>query len=429
MPKLHQHQLTGHYFTRIAFRDPDGVSGHIITKQIHPDGVRWLKAQGTRLGGELVPEGAEHYLAKQGWLFTLEEVPEWGTIDWAPDWRTIGSPAVNPYKAAAMRARALNRQRKVHERASATHDTGGRPMSTSPGHLPANMSGRASPDQADPDRIADRRSLSVTPVDNRSSRFRSGLANLRSGDTAGSTAHVPTNAYYAEMLRQLHTGGPFLERCAESMYRLREPRNSQTITYTTVSPNKKERNREIAREVMGVAIRRVQYITSFDEIEGVFDSVAREFYSHVAPLKSQTEPLDQRSAFAQDWYRQRARDFLYSALYPDSATESSGQFGNPRSVTGVAGIPNTDTSTPAHLPDSPGGTLGVEQTVTPSLPLSRPHRGEGAATQSGLGQPPATASPPEPSTTSPGRPAPAVNTLILGAIVVLLVVLILLQLF
>ncbi len=236
-----------------------------------------------------------------------------------------------------------------------------------------------------------------------------------------------SNAYYAEMLRQLEMGGAFLDRCAESMYRLREPRNSQTIAYETISSQKQERNREIAMEVMTVAILRVQRVTSFEEIDGVFDTIASEFYSHVAPLKSQTDPLEQRSEFTRGWYRQRARDFLYRALYPDSTSGSPVQSGKPESVTGVAGIPNRDASIPAHLPDSRGGVLGQDQTISPSLRPARPYRGEGAATQGGLGQPPATASPPEPST--PGRPAPSVNTLILGAIVVLLVVLILLQLF
>ncbi len=123
-----------------------------------------------------------------------------------------------------------------------------------------------------------------------------------------------SNAYYAEMLRQLEMGGAFLDRCAESMYRLREPRNSQTIAYETISSQKQERNREIAMEVMTVAILRVQRVTSFEEIDGVFDTIASEFYSHVAPLKSQTDPLEQRSEFARGWYRQRARDFLYRAV-------------------------------------------------------------------------------------------------------------------
>lgn len=400
MPKLHQHQETGRYFTRIAFRGPGDDTGHIVTKQIHPDGVRWLKAQGTRLGGELQPSGAEFHLAEQGWLFTLGEVPEWGTIDWAPDWAALGAPSKNSYKEAAIRGREQRRQNQQQAQSA------------------GQMVGRRGSEDG------------VRQISTSSSQAPTGRAD-RNAASFHLTTDAATNPYYARLLRELETGGGFLERCAESMYRLREPRNSQTIDYSEISPNKKTRNRQIAREVMTVAIRRVQDVTSQDEVEAALDTVAGEFYSHVAPLKSQTDPLEHRSDHAKAWYRQRARDFLYQALYPRLATGAASelaQMASPKATGKTVG----GTATRPALCESVPSTRHPALQSTPAARSSQPTGGGSVA-----GGTEATADSPVPPSAHSGsnnKQAPASTAEIIGwmvilGIILLLVVLVLILVF
>lgn len=92
MPKLYQHQLDETYYTRLYW---PGVSA-IVTRQIHPDGVRLLKREGVRLEGE-IPLWLIDELKERNWLATKEEMPYWGIVDWAPKWHLIDAPKPKPF--------------------------------------------------------------------------------------------------------------------------------------------------------------------------------------------------------------------------------------------------------------------------------------------------------------------------------------------
>lgn len=81
MAKLHQHQLDETYYTKRNI-------GYFVTHQIHPDGVAYLKYCGVRLGDE-IPPYCMSQLEAYGWLFTKDEVPYGGAVDWSPRWATI----------------------------------------------------------------------------------------------------------------------------------------------------------------------------------------------------------------------------------------------------------------------------------------------------------------------------------------------------
>jgi hypothetical protein len=79
--KLYQHQTDETYYTRINI-------GGIVTRQIHPDGVAYLKHCGVRVGKE-IPSYCMSRLRDYGWLFTKDKAHLWGEVDWAPRWATI----------------------------------------------------------------------------------------------------------------------------------------------------------------------------------------------------------------------------------------------------------------------------------------------------------------------------------------------------
>lgn len=81
MAKLYQHQTDGTYYTRT-------YEGGIVTRQIHPHGVAYLKHCGVRVDGE-IPSYCMSELRDYGWLFTKEEMPFWGETDWSPHWSRI----------------------------------------------------------------------------------------------------------------------------------------------------------------------------------------------------------------------------------------------------------------------------------------------------------------------------------------------------
>ncbi len=97
MVKLQRHQQDDTYYLQ-------PYVGGMVTWQIHPDGLAWLKREGVRVGAEL-PEGALSEFRERNWLYTKDQIPTWGEVDWAPDWDKIGPPTVNPYKAAALKGR------------------------------------------------------------------------------------------------------------------------------------------------------------------------------------------------------------------------------------------------------------------------------------------------------------------------------------
>lgn len=111
MAKLCQHKVDGTYYTRIYI-------GGIVTRQIHPDGVAYLKNEGVRLDGE-IPTHAMSTLMSRDWLFTKDEMHTWGEIDWAPVWHSIGVPAANPYKEAVRRMAAEKKRRQLEEESAA----------------------------------------------------------------------------------------------------------------------------------------------------------------------------------------------------------------------------------------------------------------------------------------------------------------------
>jgi hypothetical protein len=86
--KLYQHPDDGTYSTR---RYEDGV----VTRQIHPDGVVFLKRRGVALGDD-IPPFAMAELVERRWLHTPDEAARRGDIDWCPAWETIGAPPVRP---------------------------------------------------------------------------------------------------------------------------------------------------------------------------------------------------------------------------------------------------------------------------------------------------------------------------------------------
>lgn len=111
LAKLCQHKADGTYYTRIYV-------GGIVTRQIHPDGVAYLKNEGVRLDGE-IPTHAMSTLMSRDWLFTKEEMHKWGEVDWAPVWHSIGVPAANPFKETVRRMAAEKKRRQLEEEAAA----------------------------------------------------------------------------------------------------------------------------------------------------------------------------------------------------------------------------------------------------------------------------------------------------------------------
>jgi hypothetical protein len=81
MAKLYQHQMDETYYTKRNI-------GGFVTHQIHPDGVAYLKYCGVRVGDE-IPSRCMSQLQDYGWLFTKDEVPFWGEVDWSPRWVMI----------------------------------------------------------------------------------------------------------------------------------------------------------------------------------------------------------------------------------------------------------------------------------------------------------------------------------------------------
>lgn len=107
MPKLHCHATEGTYYTVM-------YKGGLVTRQIHPDGVLWLKQSGVRLGGEISADKMRT-LEYRRWLYTKEEIPHWGAIDWAPDWHTLGTDStINPYVAWVEAQREAKRQKRTN---------------------------------------------------------------------------------------------------------------------------------------------------------------------------------------------------------------------------------------------------------------------------------------------------------------------------
>jgi hypothetical protein len=80
--KLFQDPTVGTYYTR---RFEDGV----VTRQIHPEGVVFLKRRGVQPGGD-IPPFAMMELVRREWLYTKDDAVMHGEIDWSPDWHAIG---------------------------------------------------------------------------------------------------------------------------------------------------------------------------------------------------------------------------------------------------------------------------------------------------------------------------------------------------
>lgn len=91
MPKLYQHQLDDTYYTRLYWPNVNAI----VTRQIHPDGVVFLKRQGVQLEGE-IPAWLIDELDERNWLATKEEMPFWGIVNW-PKWHLIDAPKPKPF--------------------------------------------------------------------------------------------------------------------------------------------------------------------------------------------------------------------------------------------------------------------------------------------------------------------------------------------
>lgn len=89
MATLYRHQRDGTYYTRI-------YRGGIVTRQIHPDGVAYLKHNGVSLFGD-IPSQLMSELHERNWLFTKEEMHCRGEIDWSPHWHLIDLPKPKPF--------------------------------------------------------------------------------------------------------------------------------------------------------------------------------------------------------------------------------------------------------------------------------------------------------------------------------------------
>jgi hypothetical protein len=82
--KLFQDPADRTYYTR-RFEE------EVVTRQIHPDGVVFLKRRGVQPGGD-IPPFAMVELVRREWLYTKDDAARQGEIDWTPDWRAIGDP-------------------------------------------------------------------------------------------------------------------------------------------------------------------------------------------------------------------------------------------------------------------------------------------------------------------------------------------------
>ncbi|MEJ7839335.1 MAG: hypothetical protein WKF81_10990 [Thermomicrobiales bacterium] len=89
MAKLHQHRSDGTYYTKM-------FEGAIVTRQIHPDGVLWLKSSGCKLDGE-ISSAQVSALKSRKWLYTKEEMYKLSSINWSPDWNSLGEPPKNTH--------------------------------------------------------------------------------------------------------------------------------------------------------------------------------------------------------------------------------------------------------------------------------------------------------------------------------------------
>lgn len=79
-----RHQQNGTYYVRI-------IPGGYVTKQIHPDGLVFLKRNGYVLGS-IISTDDMATLKSNDWLHTWDEIPHWGELNWAPEWYQIGLP-------------------------------------------------------------------------------------------------------------------------------------------------------------------------------------------------------------------------------------------------------------------------------------------------------------------------------------------------
>jgi hypothetical protein len=107
MAKLNQHRIDGTYYLQT-------FEGGIVTRQIHPDGVRWLKSNNYDLGDDITGYPLS-VLRERKWLFTKEESQTWGEVDWSPDWNSIGASSQSYQQTWLQEQKAAKRELKRQE--------------------------------------------------------------------------------------------------------------------------------------------------------------------------------------------------------------------------------------------------------------------------------------------------------------------------
>lgn len=135
----------------------------------------------------------------------------------------------------------------------------------------------------------------------------------------------------------LHLNDAMLDHCAEAMYKIREPIGSTRVPFSAISQGKKITNRRVASEVLQTATLAWSQSSASTDPNSIFDLVGDDLYRRMAPNKSQLNPWDGRSDFAKDYYRAKARTYLYAVLNPyASDSPSSYQVSAPRSRDALA---------------------------------------------------------------------------------------------
>lgn len=93
------------------------------------------------------------------------------------------------------------------------------------------------------------------------------------------------------------------------MYEIRAPQKSQRISYQSLSPAQQQANRQAA-----ISVLRATSSMNVTTPEQMVDGLAHQFYSVLAPQKSQSHPWHTRSDFHHSWYRNQATQFLTTLL-------------------------------------------------------------------------------------------------------------------
>lgn len=80
--ELARHRQNRTYYVR-------DTPGRLVTKQIHPDGLEFLKRRGYTVGS-IISNQDFRTLEVRHWLRTKDEFPYGGELNWAPEWHEIG---------------------------------------------------------------------------------------------------------------------------------------------------------------------------------------------------------------------------------------------------------------------------------------------------------------------------------------------------